>query len=210
MRCGRSRHTTAFATAIVALFAVTGCAANSDLPPPPASPAPSTEAQSPTLDLTPAEQQAVEEAQALFDDFMTAYIEDGKTGEPLDTPMGPVIGGRALEHLTGDLVRSIQAEFVDNRNRNLVYSGTVEWEFIGVDHIDLERKVRDQAIPAVWMNYCIDMTDWVTVDRHTGDQIGQPGSKSVVLIEAVWFDDDEGARTEGWRLADWEASSQPC
>lgn len=201
MRCGRSRHTTAFATAIVALFAVTGCAANSDLPPPPASPAPSTEAQSPTLDLTPAEQQAVEEAQALFDDFMTAYIEVSKTNEVQETSAGAILGGRALEYLTSPLREEVQREIAENYRKNLVTQGSIDWTFLAVERVDLERQVDGVTVPEVILAYCIDTSNWSEVDADTGEVMGTPGQRETVAVRSTY--NTHGTEEQpSWRIAE--------
>ena len=211
MRSPRHAHTTAIKITFAVLLtaALAACSSDSDLPPP-ASATPPPSAETPSLNLTPAEQQAVEEAQALFDDFMTAYVEEAASGEPFETAMGPVIGGRTLEFLTGELTRSIQTELAENRNNNYVRSGNVEWNFMEVDAIDLDRTIADQVAPTIWMLYCIDMTSWSLVDRDSGQPTGPPGTKTAMLVELVWFDDDAGARSEGWRVAAWEVRDQSC
>jgi hypothetical protein len=201
----RTIHKTALTifTAALVIVGTGGCGDDSDLPP--AASPPATTSEAPGLDLTPAEQEAVDEARTTFDNFMNAYVEDATTGEPFETEMGPVIGGRPLEYLTGTLTQEVQSELVENRNENRVFAGSLTWNFVEVDNVDLDRTVQGRSVPTVRMSYCVDTTNWIIVDKDTGDPVGRPSARQIQTVEAVWFDDDGGARDEGWRFANREA-----
>src|SRR5690606_29906928 len=138
-----------------------------DLPPPPASAPASSQDPIETIALTPKEEQAVEEAQAKFDEFMNAYVHEATTGEPYDSGAGPVIGGHPLKYLTIPLYQEIQAEFVEYYNAGQLAEGDLRWTFLGVKDVDLDRMVGDENVPAVWLQYCIDPSDWQMVDAET-------------------------------------------
>lgn len=127
MRSPRHAHTTAIKITFAVLLtaALAACSSDSDLPPP-ASATPPPSAETPSLNLTPAEQQAVEEAQALFDDFMTTYVEVTNTNEVQETRAGGVLGGRALEFLTSPLREEVQREIADNFRQEQVTRGSLQ------------------------------------------------------------------------------------
>src|SRR5690606_11826880 len=106
-------------TPVVLLTAVgltlTACGSDrgDDLPPPPASAPASSQDPAETIALTPEEEQAVEEAQAKFDEFMEAYVYEATTGEPYDSGAGPVIGGHPLEQAEFRLRQQSQAEVLE-------------------------------------------------------------------------------------------------
>ncbi len=203
-------------TPVVLLTAVgltlTACGSDrgDDLPPPPASAPASSQDPAETIALTPEEEQAVEEAQAKFDEFMEAYVYEATTGEPLDTGAGPVIGGHPLEHAEFPLRQEIQLEFVENYDEGHVAKGDLRWTFLGVEEVDLDRMVNDKNVPSVWLRYCVDHTDWHMVDAETGDPATEPGDRQVAVFEAIWYDDADGARAEGWRIAERQWTGESC
>lgn len=178
--------------------------------PPPADPPTSSDQSVEEISLTPEEEQAVEEAKAKFDEFMNAYVDEAITGEPFDTPMGPVIGGAPLEHAIPPLAQEIQKEFVERRNSLYVADGELHWSFLRVEDIDLGRMVDDKNVPAVWLRYCIDATGWQIVEAESGEVVEQPGDREAAIFRAVWYDDDGGARTEGWLMAEREWAGESC
>ena len=106
------RTPTVVLTTLGLTLALAACSNDSsdDLPPPPPSTPADTQTPAQTIELTPEEEQAVEEAKAKFDEFMEAYVYEATTGEPLDTGAGPVIGGHPLEHAEFPLRQEIQIE----------------------------------------------------------------------------------------------------
>ena len=210
------RTPTVVLTTLGLTLALAACSNDSsdDLPPPPPSTPADTQAPAQTIELTPEEEQAVEEAKAKFDEFMHAYIEEATTGEPYDTPMGPVVGGRPLEHSTVPLYLEIEDEFVEYYEKNQIAKGDLRWTFLNVEDIDLDLMVGDENVPAVWLRYCIDPTNWQIVDAETkqptGPATGLPDSPEAAIFEAVWFDDADGARTEGWRIDSREWTGESC
>jgi hypothetical protein len=209
------RRTPAVLLAVVGLT-LTACGSDrgDDLPPPPASAPASSQDPIETIALTPKEEQAVEEAQAKFDEFMNAYVHEATTGEPYDSGAGPVIGGHPLKYLTIPLYQEIQAEFVEYYNAGQLAEGDLRWTFLGVKDVDLDRMVGDENVPAVWLQYCIDPSDWQMVDAETRQtaegSTGLPDVPEVAVFRAVWYDDDDGARTEGWRVAEREWTGESC
>ena len=203
-------------TPVVLLTAVgltlTACGSDrgDDLPPPPASAPASSQDPAETIALTPEEEQAVEEAQAKFDEFMNAYVHEATTGEPFDTPAGPVIGGHPLEHAEFPLYQEVQAEFVEYYDEGHVAKGDLRWTFLGVEEVDLDLMVNDKNVPAVWLRYCIDQTDWQMINAETGDPVTEPGDRQIAVFEAIWYDDADGARAEGWRIAERQWTGESC
>jgi hypothetical protein len=183
---------------------------DADSLPPPADPPATSDQSAEEISLTPEEEQAVEEAKSKFDEFMNAYVDEAISGEPFDTPMGPVIGGAPLEHLEYPLVGEIQPEFVERFNNGYVADGELGWDFLRVEDIDLDRMVDDKNVPAVWLRYCIDATDWQIVESDSGEVVEQPGDREAAIFRAVWYDDDGGARAEGWRIAEREWTGESC
>jgi hypothetical protein len=209
------RTPTVFLTALGLTLALAACSNASgdsgDDPPslPPSAPA-ATQAPAQTIELTPEEEQAVEEAKAKFDEFMEAYVYEATTGEPLDTGAGPVIGGHPLEHAEFPLRQEIQIELVENYDEGHVAKGDLRWTFLGVEDVDLDRMVNDKNVPAVWLRYCIDQTDWQMVNAETGDPVTEPGDRQIAVFRAIWYDDDGGARTARWLIAEREWTGEPC
>lgn len=205
-----------FLTAIGLTLTLAACGddGGDDLPPPPASAPVGSQAQVEMIELTPEEEQAVEEAKAKFDEFMQAYVHEATTGEPYDSGAGPVIGGHPLAHLTIPLRQEIQAEFVEYYNAGQLAEGDLRWSFLGVEEIDLDRMIGDENVPAVWLRYCIDPTGWRLVDAETGQPAGAPtglpSAPEAAVFRVVWYDDGGGTRTEGWRVADREWTGEPC
>ncbi len=178
------RTPTVVLTTLGLTLALTACGNDSsdDLPPPPPSTPADTQTPAQTIELTPEEEQAVEEAKAKFDEFMEAYVHEATTGEPLDTGAGPVIGGHPLEHAEFPLRQEIQAEFVEYYDEGQVAKGDLHWTFLGVEEIDLDRIVNDKNVPAVWLRYCIDQTDWQMVNAETRDPVTEPGDRQIAVI----------------------------
>lgn len=206
----RNIHKTAltiFATAL-AIVGAGGCADDSDLPPAASPPATTTEA--PGLDLTPAEQEAIDEARTTFDNFMNAYVEVAQTNEIQETAAGNVLGGRALDFLTSPLREDVQREVADNWQAGQVQEGILEWTFVEVASVDLERRVNDIKVPEVVVRYCIDATGWVLVDEASGTPTGEPGGRHVVTIRLSYQirGTDPGP---SWQVAERDAhSDQSC
>ena len=55
--------------------------------------------------------------------------------------------------------------------KDQIAKGDLRWTFLG-EEIDLDRMVNDKNVPAVWLRYCIDPTDWQIVDAETGNLAG--------------------------------------
>lgn len=180
-----SRRLSAVAV-LTALLLPAGCGDDgSDLPPPASSPP--TGSPTPELQLTPAEQQAVDEARAVFDEFMQTYIEVARTNEIHEVVEGQrLLGGRVLQHLASPLRREVQQEISDNWQNDRVMDGSVEWTFLGVVEVDLEQVVRDQVVPRITARYCIDATRWLLVDENTGEPVGDPGVRQNATVTFVY------------------------
>ncbi|QSB14915.1 hypothetical protein JQS43_00520 [Natronosporangium hydrolyticum] len=185
---------------------LTACGDDDDgLPPPPASPPPADPTDNEeTLDLTPEEQEAIDEAQLVIDDFFDAYVEDARLGEPYEVAESiRVVGGRPLEFAAAELSQELQAESVENYNDGVIFEGEFSWDYLRPEGADLDRIVNDFSVPEVELSYCLDATDWTPVDRETNEPTGEPGDRRIAIISAVWYD-GRGGNEEGWQVSGWE------
>lgn len=216
----RMRASLALAVAAaVATFGMAACGGdeNADLPEP-ASPRPPAP-EAPAVTLTAEEQQAVDEVRAIFDEFMTAYVEILTAGNtPTDAELEPF-----LRLLTDPLLHET-TEVYDNYQNERRADGQVEWQFVEVVEVDLDNVEvvvgEDEAIPLVRLRYCVDGTEWRTVEKSTGEpaepaeqRVVDPGQRNHVTVEAAHFDlSPVGPRDDPrWHLADWQSEeSQPC
>ncbi|MGH3681530.1 MAG: hypothetical protein ACRDT2_14965, partial [Natronosporangium sp.] len=183
--------------------------------PPAASPpaAAGTAAATSGLDLSPAEQEAVDEARAQFDRFMNAYIDVSTadiptvdTAEDLFSEVSGEGGGVLPSELRKEIVGGLWSE-------RRVVDGTLEWALVEVVSVDLEREIRDRPAPLVDLRYCVDATAWVKVDAATGESIGSPGPRYAWGVAVAWSDDwgGLGQGPEGWRVVERERrEDQPC
>jgi hypothetical protein len=201
--------------AMAGLLVVCGAVAcgedGSDGLPPAPSPGASTPAAAPKPQLTPEEQQAVDEVRRLFDEFMQAYVDLATSGDPpSDNAMLLV-----LRFLDPPLYSSVNTELVDNYLGDRRMDGTLVWRFVGVSDIDLDRVVDDRDWPKVDLMYCIDATVWTPIDKVTADDVsGSPvfGSGTHLgTVRATYFDpfssDDANPQ---WYLGSWDGELRSC
>jgi hypothetical protein len=197
---------------IMLMTLVAACGSDGgDLPPPPASSSSETPGTpSPSLDLTPAEQQAVDEARAKFDEFMNAYIEVSTA--PLPTAdTAEDLFFRVDEHLGGLLSQELRGEIVARWAEQRVVAGALSWNYVGVLEIDLDRVVEGSSFPRVNLLYCIDATDWVVVEADSVEPTGAQGDRHLWHYAISWNDDWFGQGLEGWRVVEREAQDgQSC
>lgn len=215
----RTRTTNArlpLAVLAAVVLATTACGGEpADDLPPAASPPPAagTAAATPGLELSPAEQEAVDEARAQFDRFMNAYID-------VSTADIPTAG--TAEELFGRVDSEIGREFSSELRREIVgglwserrvVAGTLAWDPVDVMGVDLSREVDGGASPKVDLRYCVDASDWTHVDAETGEPIANAGSPRLWVISVVWWDDWDGLGQgpEGWRVVERdELADQAC
>lgn len=170
------RHASITTLAIITLGIATGCSGDTDdgLPPPHPGFTP-TPHNTPTLHLTLEEQQAVDEANELFNEFMQLYTDLASSGEPpgeeATTPLYVLIAGY--------LSQDVNDELVDNYLANRRMDGAVSWEFVEPVEVVLDPKTTGQRDPSIILRYCINADPWTTVDTGTGDPIR--GTESVLV-----------------------------
>lgn len=200
------------ATVIALVSSATACGGGdtSDLPPPASPPPDSAGEQTPGLELSPAEQQAVDEARAKFDEFMNAYIEVSTadiptpdTAEALFAQVDQHVGG-------GKLSQDLRTEIIGRWGNEQILHGALEWSFVDVIDVDLGREVDGENSPQVNLHYCIDATALLQVDAEAEESVGQPGGRHLWTVAAVWSSDWFGQGIEGWRLREREQLDQPC
>ena len=165
---------------------------------------PSMPTASPTLQLTPEEQEAVDEVRETFDRFMSAYVEVATSGEmPHDSPHHSFLDRHSLyDH-------SYLAELYEMWTNGQRYDGTLTWEFVDVVEIDMDHVMTGGfPSPQMVLRYCVDATNWRKIDAITGEPIGEPGSRVYWQVPAAWLDESTGA-VEGWRLS-WRSEEGPC
>lgn len=200
------------ATVIALVSGATACGGGdtSDLPPPASPPPDSASEQTPGLELSPAEQQAVDEARAKFDEFMNAYIEVSTADIPTPDTAEDLFA-QVDEHLAGLLSQELRGEIVGGWGQQQTATGTLGWSFVRVVDVDLDREVEDTSFPQVNLLYCIDSTDWAAVDANSDDPAGVPGRTVSWLYGVSWNDDWFGQGIEGWRVVEREAlDGEPC
>jgi hypothetical protein len=199
-----SRLVTAVAAALAVAAGAGGCGSDDfdDLPPP-RSPAATAPTSAPALQLTAEEQQAVDEIRTLFDDFMQAYVDLATSGEtPDQEAMLPVLV--RLEHPFRD---EVNAELVGNYLAERRLAGTSNWQFVSVEEVDLEPEASGRHNPSVRLRYCIDATDWTTVDIDGGGPAAdsEPVFAPAIhlgTLRAVHFDRG-GPDDPRWYLVEW-------
>jgi hypothetical protein len=177
----------AVATVLAGGTAACGGDGSSELPPPASSPSGGA-SQLPGLDLSPAEQEAVDEARAKFDEFMNAYI-DVSTAELPTAEEAEGLFARVEQQAAGLLPQELRTEIVGRWGENRIISGSIKWSFVDVSEVDLDREVNGKRFPRVTLKYCIDAIDWLTVDADTGERAAGPGSHVQWIIAADWSDD---------------------
>lgn len=205
-----SKLTIMLAVAAALATGASACGDDTGDLPPPASPPASSSEPSPGLDLTPAEQQAVDEARAKFDEFMNAYLEvstaDVPTPEEAEDLFAEVdqhIGG-------GELSQELRMEIIGRWGEQQTLSGTAEWTFDSVVTVDLDREVEGRSSPQVDLQYCIDMTALTPVDARTRQPSGELGDRQLWNAAVVWSDDWFGQDIEGWRIRTRDPLEDPC
>jgi hypothetical protein len=205
------RALTALATTVVLAALAAGCGDRTNELPPPAAPAPHPASQpAQGLDLSPAEQQAVAEARATFDEFMTAYIEVSTADLPTADTAEDLFF-RVERHADGLLPQELRSEIIGRWGAGQIVDGDLEWTFEAVVDVDLERVVDGNRIPRVRLRYCVDATDWLVVDSGTSAPAGRPGGRHLWDYAVSWFDDWGGQGLEGWRVVEGAAGhDRPC
>ena len=165
---------------------------------------PSMPTASPTLQLTPEEQEAVDEVRETFDRFMSAYVEVATSGEmPHDSPHHSFLDRHSL------YTHEYLAELYEMWTQGQRYDGTLTWEFLDVVEVNLDQVTpTGEPDPLVRLRYCVDATGWRKADDATGEPISAPGSRTVWHVPAGYLDESFGA-VEGWLLG-WRSEEGPC
>jgi hypothetical protein len=180
-----------------------------DLPPPASSP-PGGASETPGLELTPAEQEAVEEARAKFDEFMNAYIEVSTAELPTAEDSEEVFA-RLDQHVGGgELSQELRIEIVGRWGNGQLLEGALKWDLVDILDVNLDREVDGRKSPQVDLQYCIDAAEWIPVDANTGQPVGPNGDRHLWFVAAVWSDDWFGQSIEGWRVREREQLEDPC
>lgn len=210
MRSPRHAHTTAIKITFAVLLtaALAACSSDSDLPPP-ASATPPPSAETPSLNLTPAEQQAVEEAQALFDDFMTAYVEVSTADLPTAQTAEDTFS-KVERHSDALVPQQLRSEIVGRWTEGKIMYGTLHWSIIELLAVDLNHQIDGITMPRVDLRYCIDATEWSEVDPTNKASEGEKGSRTSWTFSLAWHDDWGGLGLEGWRVIDRIGEQSPC
>jgi hypothetical protein len=194
----------AFAVATVLVGGAAACGDDhpGDLPPPASSP-PGGASETPGLELTPAEQEAVEEARAKFDEFMNAYI-DVSTAPIPTAETAEALFLEVERHTDGLLPQELRTEIVGRWGGGRVISGSLDWNLVAVVDVDLEFEVNGSSFPTVFMDYCVDAANWAVVDSDSGEPAGEPVGRHLWSVEVSWSDDWGGLGLEGWRVVERE------
>ena len=205
-RGGHLRSVTAVVAVMFASVAACGGGEDDRLPPP-RSPQPTPVTASSTLSLTPEEQQAVDEVRALFDEFMNAYVELATSGEvPNEHPAYRTLDQHGMFSGSGFL-----SEVVDNWRAGHAADGPLTWTYVGVTAIDLDHVAPgDISNPLVDLVYCIDATSWSTIDRATGERVGDVGGRTLWTIRGGWLADRGGPDSDGWSLGSAQDEEAQC
>lgn len=199
------------ATALAA-GVLTACGGDEEVAlPAPVPPAPTIAAPTtPALDLTAAEQEAFEAAQALFETFVANYQQiliDG--GPALNVNFGQ------LEPFGGRLPVDAWDEVEDNFRHGRRAEGSLSWSLVDVE-VDLDNITTfgddELHIPLVRLRYCVDARDWRIVDSKTGQPaepsshriMAAPGRQHLATIEFIYFDPIPNGENPQWRLEGWE------
>jgi hypothetical protein len=164
-------------------------------------------APSPTLSLTAAEQQAVDEVRALFDEFMNAYVELATSGEiPSEHFSYQTLDQHGMFSGSGFLT-----EVVDNWRAGHSAGGQLTWTYVRVGFVELDHVAPgDVDNPLVDLIYCIDETSWSVVDRATGERVEDTGGRTLWTIRGGWLADRGEPSTGGWSLGSARDEETPC
>jgi hypothetical protein len=196
--------------ALVLATGAAGCGDDtSDLPPPAPSPPPGSSGEaSPDLELSPAEEEAVAEARAKFDEFMTAYIEVSTADIPT-ADQAEELFQRVEQHTDGQLPQALRDEIIGRWARNSVASGTMKWELSEVVGVDLEYEVSGVSFPTVFLTYCIDLTNW-SAETEGAEQPDMSHGQQLWNVEISWSSDWGGLGLEGWRVVERAEQDMAC
>lgn len=199
------------ATAVTIIGGAASCGGNepdNNLPPPASPPVAPT--PSPSLDLSPAEQQAVDEAQGHVDTFMGAYV-DVSTAD-LPTPEeAEELFFQVEQHADGVVPQEMRGEIIGMWGAGQTATGELRWQVLEVVNVDLDRRVEGNDIPRVDLRYCIDETGWALIDADTGSTAVGNGSTLVWTLGVSWYDDWGGQGLEGWRVTErQQLGEDPC
>lgn len=202
MRSPRHAHTTAIKITFAVLLtaALAACSSDSDLPPP-ASATPPPSAETPSLNLTPAEQQAVEEAQALFDDFMTAYVEVSTADLPTAQTAEDIFY-EVDQHAAGLLSQELRTEIVGRWSQSQVGLGEMVWSLHAVDGVELDYEINGDSYPTVHLVYCIDGTNFAIIDAESRESVDGASGQALWRYTLQWSEDWFGQGIVGWRVTE--------
>ncbi|QSB14287.1 hypothetical protein JQS43_22715 [Natronosporangium hydrolyticum] len=201
--------------AVAAMLAAGGCSSDSGLPDPPESPPSNPDHSVAEVDLTADEEQAVDEARAVFDQFMTAYNDVLTAGDPATDE---VLDG-ILPLAGGPLAREVNGEIFDNFQAGVRAEGVIEHQFIEIVSLDLDQTTvvggEDRPVPTVLLHYCMDATEWKSVDKDTGDVVDGPGDRQLTTVTAIYFDSTPVAVAEenldpNWEVTEMDGTGEPC
>ncbi|QSB14918.1 hypothetical protein JQS43_00535 [Natronosporangium hydrolyticum] len=190
---------------------LTACGDDDDgLPPPPASPPPADPTDNEeTLDLTPEEQEAVDEARAHIDEFLRNYVAVSTADLPAPEEAEELFSDVERD-ADGLLPQELRREIVGMWGEGQVVEGDLTWEALSVQSVDLENEIEGIRVPEVTVLFCVDATDWVAIDAATRDPASEAGHREEWLFTASWHDDWGGLGLEGWRVVEREHSGRAC
>ena len=135
---------------------------------------------------------------------MYSRMNSSKTAVTSGDPPGEDAMAPVLLLLAHPLEGDINTELVDNYLADRRLDGDIDWDFLEVVEVDLDRVVRGEEAPLVRLRYCLDFTGWVTVDKDTGEHLSGPGTRRSAIVEAEFFDRLSSFRPgPQWHVYEW-------
>jgi len=175
-----------------------------DLPTPVAAPTQTAGTPTPTSTVSGEEAEAIDEVLALFDGYLTTYVEFATSEE------APTSDRAFLAYAEADFVTEARNEVVQNFIDGNVFSGTLDWRLLQVVEVDLERTVDGETRPQVVVRICLDGSSWTLVERDTGETVVEPPGSFASTVTAEWREEREFG-PDGWGLvAQDDDRSQTC
>lgn len=159
------RRAACMAAAAGSILAVSACGGGPAASPAGiASPSPSADPAAPAL--------------AAYQGFITTYIKAGHTANADDPDLAKYLGDPMLANVTDDLRQQA--------NSGRVYSGTIASHPVAT-------KV-DPAAGKATLTDCLDLANWHTLDKATGQKVTIPGQVEKYGITAQAARDAQGQR----------------
>jgi len=166
------------------------------------------------VSLSPEDAAEAEQILAVFDEYMTVYVELAKTGasgdrdEALARLDKTPVAGLAEVSPHHDVLESNHEDGVVARRRAGLVRPAGERELEVPASFDPVN-----VTPLATIRVCVDETNWSRVDVETGDVVSGPGGRYLPTVAAVWVDAEtsEGDEEEpGWYVNSREDGLGPC